>query len=66
MCPLCLYFLEESQFYPELENEFPDKIPIIHINKLLGIMLGNEEIPNILKKSHKISLDPLMEKILVK
>ncbi|MHA1727110.1 MAG: heterodisulfide reductase-related iron-sulfur binding cluster [Promethearchaeota archaeon] len=66
ICPLCMYFMEESQCSPRLEAKFDEKIPLIHINELLGLMLGNEELIPLIKKSHKINLDSLIETIVIK
>ncbi len=63
-CPLCQYFFEDSQLMPSLEKKFNKKIPVIHINELLGLMLGNEDLIPLLNESHKISLKPLLDKIL--
>jgi heterodisulfide reductase subunit B len=63
ICPLCLYFLEDSQFLQELEGSFESKIPVMHINELIGLTLGNEKTIEALKSSHRISLDEIIEKI---
>ncbi|MHA1342298.1 MAG: heterodisulfide reductase-related iron-sulfur binding cluster [Promethearchaeota archaeon] len=63
-CPLCMYFMEDSQNYPKLENRFKRKVPIIHINELFGILLGNEEIIEQVKTSHKIDPSPIIDKII--
>lgn len=66
ICPLCMYFMEDSQCMSELESKFDKKIPIIHINELLGMMIGNDDLIPLIKKSHKIDLQPLIDKIVTK
>jgi succinate dehydrogenase / fumarate reductase cytochrome b subunit len=66
ICPLCMYWMEDSQLLPELRKRFDEPIPIIHINELLAIALGDEETLNYTQSSHKISLDSLLEKIVIK
>ena len=66
MCPLCMYFLEDSQFHTRLEKSFKKKIPVIHINELIAVMLGNEELVETINGSHRISLQPIFDKIVVK
>jgi succinate dehydrogenase / fumarate reductase cytochrome b subunit len=66
ICPLCMYWMEDSQLLPELKKEYPEPIPIIHINELLAIALGDEETLSHVESTHKISLKPLLEKIVIK
>lgn len=66
ICPLCMYFLEDSQFHARLEKSFDKKIPVIHINELIAVMLGNEELVETINGSHRISLQPIFDKIIVK
>ena len=64
-CPLCMLWLEESQFVKELEEKFDKKIPLIHINELLGILLDIEGIKDLVTESHKVAIDALLEKIII-
>ncbi len=66
ICPLCMYWMEESQLLPEMKKLFPEPIPIIHINELMGIALGDEETLKHSKSTHSISVEPLLEKIVIK
>ncbi|MBN2157556.1 MAG: hypothetical protein JW776_16030 [Candidatus Lokiarchaeota archaeon] len=66
ICPLCMFWMEDSQLLPEVKNTYPDPIPIIHINELLAIALGDEETLSHAQTTHKISLKPLLEKIVIK
>ncbi len=56
-------FLEDSQCMSPLQEKFDRKIPVLHINELLGIMLGNEDLIPIINESHIISIQSLLEKI---
>ncbi len=66
ICPLCMYWMEDSQLLPELKKECPDPIPIIHISELLAIALGDEKTLSHAESTHKISLKPLLDKIVIK
>jgi O-antigen chain-terminating methyltransferase len=43
-CPLCMFFMEDCQVTPQLEQRFKTTIPVIHINELMGLLIVNEEI----------------------
>ncbi len=66
ICPLCMYWMEDSQLLPELKKEYPEPIPIIHISELLAIALGDEETLSHAESTHKINLKPLLDKIVIK
>jgi heterodisulfide reductase subunit B len=66
ICPLCMYWMEDSQLLPDLKKEFPEPIPIIHISELLAIALGDEETLSQTETTHKISLKSMLEKIVIK
>lgn len=63
-CPLCMFFMEDSQCTSQLEQQFKSKIPIIHINELLGVMIGNEDIIEKVISSHKINIKPFIDKLI--
>ncbi|MBD3353820.1 MAG: hypothetical protein GF364_20225 [Candidatus Lokiarchaeota archaeon] len=65
ICPLCMYFMEDCQLYPELTERYDRKIPIIHINELLSLMLGNDQIINQIIKSHKINIEEFVDTIII-
>ncbi|MHA1820378.1 MAG: heterodisulfide reductase-related iron-sulfur binding cluster [Promethearchaeota archaeon] len=64
ICPLCMYFMEDSQNYSRLSSKFPNKIPIIHIAELIALLMGDEDIPELMKKSHKIPVDDVVDRII--
>lgn len=66
ICPLCMFWMEESQLLSELKNIYSEPIPIIHINELLAICLGDQETLSQAQTTHKISLKPFLEKIVIK
>lgn len=66
ICPLCMYWMEDSQLLPELKKLYPEPTPIIHISELLAIALGDEQTLSHAESTHQISLKPLLEKIVIK
>lgn len=63
ICPLCMYWMEDAQLTEQLTSKYDEPVPIIHINELLSLMLGHDDMIEKIIESHKIDPKPILQKI---
>ena len=64
ICPSCFNILDNAQFELEIEKDFEEKVPVIHLTQLVGLYLGLDPIDDLGLDMNKIPILPLlMEKL---
>ncbi|MHA1731795.1 MAG: heterodisulfide reductase-related iron-sulfur binding cluster [Promethearchaeota archaeon] len=63
ICPYCEYEMDNAQIEIEIEYDEEINIPVFHINELLGLLFGLDPEADLHLSSHKIPVDPVLEKL---
>ncbi|GAB4331437.1 MAG: CoB--CoM heterodisulfide reductase subunit B [Promethearchaeota archaeon] len=63
ICPYCQYEMDNAQLEIEIEYGEEINVPVLHVNELLGLLVGLDPEADLHLSSHKISVDPLLEKL---
>jgi len=61
ICPSCFNVFDNVQLELEIEKDFEETIPVMHLNQLIGLFLGLDPIDDLGLDMNKIPIIPLLK-----